>query len=425
MNQKGFLLMASYMLISVLSILSLAIFARSNSYLISAERNQRSVIAFHMAESALDQAIAQLRDTDNTYYPCADDYDSDGDGINEGCSTSFSSMNTDGNVFQGGYQIWVTDPGVDSEYRQIRVGGHSPADGSASTAGDCIGASSTDRAYQCRATESFVELDDSVMEHALFSENVLKMNGASGFVDSYDGTSAYGGENMGNEGDVGSNGSLADGSIDLNGDPTINGEIKENVGIECDAPGYDPPIDSMGTKNVKNTETTIGEDALVYRYSSLTVSGNPGTQLNIGTDDPTHPNYGDPITIYVDGDVSVTSNGVINANSPVTFYVEGSLNFSGNGVVTSDDNPANLIVIMTASGDVDISGGSEFHGAVFAPDSDVDVNGGVNIFGALFGTDVDTNGSDAVHYDTNLANMQFPCVNVKLKAWKEKYTHFS
>lgn len=65
-NKKGIVLITSYIVIAVLTILGAAFISRSISEMRIAEREQNSIQAFYLAEAGIDYALDRLRSTGNT-----------------------------------------------------------------------------------------------------------------------------------------------------------------------------------------------------------------------------------------------------------------------------------------------------------------------------------------------------------------------
>src|SRR3989338_8802888 len=185
-KQRGFLLITSYLVISVLATFSLAYFARGNVFFNLVERTQNRMTAFNMAESGLDDAITQLA-ADPAYTG----------------SSGYVAMNS-GTFVRGGYDVVVcaeqgnannaaacsnltlsTDPSV----RIIQVMGMSPSN------------QTSDRNYESRIVMSAVQIGQPP---GLFG-NALFANGNIGLerilVDSYDSREgSYGGDNINSNG---------------------------------------------------------------------------------------------------------------------------------------------------------------------------------------------------------------------------------
>ena len=90
-NEKGFLLITAFLFAAVLSTVSLGLAGRQVSFIKAADRNKNRMVAFNMAEAAMDMGIANLT-TDSNYAGTA----------------GFTTLST-GNI-QGGYRVSVCPP---------------------------------------------------------------------------------------------------------------------------------------------------------------------------------------------------------------------------------------------------------------------------------------------------------------------------
>ena len=95
--ERGFVLLSAYLMISLLSVYSTAFMTRGAVFLQASERNQNKIVAFNMAESAMDLAIAELTQ-ESTY-------------VNNGSTFVDLSIKKDQgeytNQIQGGYKVIV------------------------------------------------------------------------------------------------------------------------------------------------------------------------------------------------------------------------------------------------------------------------------------------------------------------------------
>ncbi len=351
-KQAGFLLLTSYFIVAVISIISLAVFTRSHIYLQSSERNRNKVAAFNMAEAGLDSAMASLK-TDTAY----------------GGSSGYTALGTN-----TGYAVSVCPPSCDADMAQpadpnvrfIRAHGYAP------------GNITTERGYENRSTLSYVELDDTPFEYGAFAETALTLNGTP-LVDSYNSTVGdYGGANIGNEGDIAS-----DGAITLIGTPTVLGETIEDPGISCS------PV-----------ATGISSSG------ALTLNGSTNFQLPAGT--------------YRFSSISITGNASLTLLGPVTIYLDGDANIEGNGIATSGNDPVNLLLIAAEATVISIGGGGSFYGAVFAPESAVAYSGTGDFYGAVIAKTYNQSGTSSLHFDVALKDVPGPCIDVNLKSWREE-----
>jgi hypothetical protein len=178
MNERGSILIVAYVFLAIALTLQAASLLISINEQRNAERTVRLSSAFQMAEAGLDQAIVELRD------------DSSWEGVDY---TAVGSA--------GGYEVEVTD--IDGSLRQIIATGHYPAN------------DPTAPGYQSRQIEAYVAASQpAIFEYALFAANTIELD-SNATVDSYDSAdSAYGGDNVGSEGDIGSNSTSAPGDDD-------------------------------------------------------------------------------------------------------------------------------------------------------------------------------------------------------------------
>lgn len=371
---QGFILMTSYLMMTVLSIFSLAMFSRSYFFLQATERNQNRILAFNQAETGIDFAMTQLA-------------------INPAYGGTAQPT-----VFgvKGAYAVQVCPPACEDEaltpagvnIRLISATGYAPT------------SDNTSRAYAARAVQAYVRIEDIGFDYAAYGKTGVQINGNPN-VDSY--SSGAGDYNAG--GNIGAQGDIAsDATVELIGNATINGDIfatdlevagnatysgslsKETPDLDCE-PG-ETEIPSSGSLNLSGDEQKVLE-AGTYHFDSIQVSGNAQIIVQTG---------------------------------PVVIYVDGTADFSGNGIVNATNTPTNLIIIATSNADIKIVGNGAFHGAVLAPASDVSVVGNGDFYGAIIGKTFHQTGEGNLHYDTDLSAYNYACNNVKLLSWQEKGT---
>jgi hypothetical protein len=102
---------------------------------------------------------------------------------------------------------------------------------------------------------------------------------------------------------------------------------------------------------------------------------------------------------YVAVNVNVAAPGAINVSpaGQVRIWVTGSLNLGGNE--NARGIPKNLAFLVTSAGFVNINGGGQLFGMVYAPTSGLSVNSPV--FGTVVGSSVTLNSGAAVHFDAS------------------------
>ncbi|MBI3307660.1 MAG: hypothetical protein HYZ84_07640 [Candidatus Omnitrophica bacterium] len=382
-GKRGFILITSYLFISILSIFSLALFSRGVVFLDNSERYKNRVAAFHMAESGLDQAMAQLATNPNY----------------EG-TTGFVTLNSTNT--QAGYTVVVCPPActgltqpASADMRLIRSVGEAP------------GSSSALRGYQSKTLMSYVQLNNSVsFDYAVFASNGIQMSG-NAVTDSFDSRAApYNPSSPGTNGDIGTNNAgahtvMMSGNVQVKGDAFVgpNGN-PDNV------------IVMSGNSAITGTKSALPS---AIDYASKTSSAASEGALSLSG----NSTYLLPEGIHRVSSLSITGNAQIQALGPVEIYVDGTVKIAGNGFATQDNLPPNLRIYVTGTGSVSFSGNANFHGALYAPKSQVSNTGNGDIHGAVIAKDYHQSGNGKVHFDEALKNGGASASGVTLKSWQE------
>ena len=379
-KQRGYILMAMYLVIALISIFSLAYFTRNNAFIQSAERNRNKLIAFNMAEAGVDKALSTLSQPGHQNWTG---------------TTAYQALDID--HVQGGYTVSVTTPSGHPDVRLIRALGTAPNN------------TPTSRAYQASSIIAYAQPEaQSFFRYAVFAGNSIKLNG-NATVDSYNSNNgAYGDTNTASNGDIGVN-SIAPDSVTLVGNATVNGNA--TVG-----PSGDPNtvISTSGNASITGTlaaasQPTVNAVPTTTMASSgaLNISGNNTTTLGPGT--------------YHYDSIKISGNGQLVFTGPVTIYVGGSVNISGNGIATQNNLPKNFRLYVTTATEVKISGNGDLYAGIYAPTSNIKNTGNGSIFGAVVCETYDQSGNGSIHFDEALRqvpsnqNMKF-----KITAWQEQ-----
>lgn len=239
----------------------------------------------------------------------------------------------------------------------------------------------------------------AITARADLSANGLDSTPRTDSYDSADG--AYGGINLGTNGGVHTNGNILDGGL-FKGNISAAGTIDSGAHVTGTGntvrPGVSPesipdsPAAPAATTNVAVSapQTVTPAPGAVVNLGAVSISGNAAKvlTLNAGT--------------YRLSSLSTTGNAsILIGTGPVTLYVDGNIDIKGNGLVNSSALPPNLrIVVTNPAADVSIAGNGNFYGAVQAPANDVTVGGNGAVFGAIVANNFTFNGSNSiVHYD--------------------------
>lgn len=237
-----------------------------------------------------------------------------------------------------------------------------------------------------------------------------------------------------NSGNIGSNQNItANGSVSIHGnatpgysDPpgtysvTANGGIvvtgstaQATAVVSTTPPSYNPPIATSGNFSLGgNNSGTIGADGVptTIRYSTLSLTAQ--AQLT----------FRGNVVIYVDGDVSQVGQSVINIAPGATVeFRHGSGNFklAGGGLVNSTTIPASFLLISSTTGSINLTGNSDFYGAIYAPGAVFNPSGGATIYGAVTASSINIVGGATFHYDEDLENLSGAAPVYRAKAWRE------
>ncbi|MBI3313752.1 MAG: hypothetical protein HYZ83_05915 [Candidatus Omnitrophica bacterium] len=382
-GNEGFILVTSYIMITVISIFSLALFSRHNIFIQAAERNHNRIIAFQAAEAGIDQAISSL-ETDFNY-----------------TGQTYTAV---GNT--GGYSVVVSlPPNQNPAVRQIVADGFAP------------GTDATARAYETREIRTYVQiLPRSVFEQAIFSNNELDMSGFT-VVDSYDSRNApYDPANPGSNGNMRTN-SILSGAVHLQGgDLTYRGSIF--VGPNGNP---DEVVVKTGAVNVTGTISASSE-LMNFPAPEIPPISSSGTLSLSG-----QTNYTIAGGTYVYDAIDIKGNATLTITGPVKIFVTGDFKISGLGNVAVDSNKAsNFIVNMAGGGAVDFSSNSlAFYGALYAPDSSVQLSNTAVVHGAIVADNFKQSGHSEFHYDEALSDLDIG-VNVgnqvQVISWQENLT---
>jgi hypothetical protein len=196
----------------------------------------------------------------------------------------------------------------------------------------------------------------------------------------------------------------SNGGISLSGGATIDGDAHPGVGNTVSTSGgssvtgstapLTSPLSyasvSLGTVTTNNNNANISPVNLNPVGNDFTLSGGGGSISIAGG------------TYYVN-DFTV-SGGTLNFTGPVTLYVDGKLTISGNGViVTAGSIPANLSIQMASSSTATLSGGARIFAQVYAPDSAVTLSGSSGLAGQVVGKSVTMSGGATIYTDNSLS----------------------
>lgn len=374
-NSKGFILITSYLLLSSLMVFALGLYTWGTSYLQSAERNKKKIMAFNIAEAGFDDAYYRVKNS-TISYPW---------------SSGYTSMTSGG--FQGGYSTTVTDMG--SNVKRIVVTAYSPSQ------------SSTTESVETRTVTGYVQTGgNSAFNFGIFARQSVTLTGNAS-TDAYDSSNgAYGGSNVFARGSVGTD-SITNNTVTLTGNARINGDLTTGVGSTPTS-----VLSTSGSATVTGTKTaalsSLNPSSVTTSVASsgaLAISGNTTLTLAPGT--------------YNYSSLSISGNGRLTTSGAVVIYVSGTISIAGNGVSTASSLPTNMLIYSTGSSSVSFSGNGNIYAGIYAPNSTVTNSGNGTIYGAVVSNVYNQTGNGAIHFDEALQDVAGSGSNATMLSWKE------
>lgn len=116
-----------------------------------------------------------------------------------------------------------------------------------------------------------------------------------------------------------------------------------------------------------------------------------------------------PINIAVDSSIKVTNaNITVSGTDPVKIYLQGGMEVTSNSVVNNNPTQNSSRFQITSSSSLPIkfeNGNTIFVGSVYAKYAKISVNQGAQIFGAMVGDTFSVQQSEKIHYDQSLKNL--------------------
>ncbi len=105
--------------------------------------------------------------------------------------------------------------------------------------------------------------------------------------------------------------------------------------------------------------------------------------------------------------VALNSGATLRVEGPTVMYVTGTFTVNSSGIVNTGQNPQDLVVMISSTGDVQLSSSVNFYGVIYAPNAHVVENSGVEFYGSIMGQEVTLTSSVQVHYDEALSDLAF------------------
>jgi hypothetical protein len=263
--------------------------------------------------------------------------------------------------------------------------------------------------------------------------------GGGATVDSYDSRlGAYGGTNVHDGGNIGTNGDIY-GAVNVGNNSIINGDAMTGTGsdpneviimgmganITGEAAALEEPkelpsvpvptgLANRGNLSASGTSTTISQSG---QYNNLTLASN--ARVTITSD----------VTLYVSGAFTLNSNAEfrINSGCSVTFYFGGGWTLGSNSKINNmSHDPQKLLMYGTdtCTGTKTFSNNIETYAAMYFPKANVNLANNISFYGSVIAKQFMIGDNMRVHYDEALASLQTgftsPTSSFEMKSWQEK-----
>jgi len=395
-SHKGFVLIFALLIASIALLLLIPHASRVLADFKLTLIINNSTKALDLAEAGVERAIWEIRYNDNTSsFPVP--------------LTSFQSSTGDN---MGEYEAAAT---LDSNSATITSYGYVPNKSSCKTRKTVTVTYSLNRAFG----RGVAALNNITMSGNASTDSYDSSEG------SYNALLSDGTYNIGQEGDIASNGEIILGS-----NTVINGDA--NPGPDYPFSGTPPVSGSYGT-----LQAPIDVDPIVFPDNISSVNDNaiidipatdpPTVIFNPGTNDLVlsgTTQIGLPEGTYYFTSITMSGQSAINVTGAVTVYIDGSgggavdVNITGQGIMNDTGTPGNLIIYYTGS-DIKLAGQASFSGAIYAPSATITMSGQADIYGSIVcGSNVDS-GQAAIHYDKDLVKVMPDFVTPKVISWQE------
>jgi len=394
-HEQGFVLVIAVILMGFLLVLALPFMAQLSVENKLTDKSFKSCAALSLAEAGVERAVWELNFGDITTW--------NGDAaLRTMTITSFQAPS--GNVV-GDIEIKVHNPETKTPLVE--------ATGILSYSDSAL------MAKAARVELEVVKYDP--WNFAVFGDEDVDFS-SNAEVDSYDsGDGAYGGANVGSEGDVGTNGTLL-GCIDLCSNSKIYGDA-------VTGPGSDPEsvIITQGSAYIDGEKKSLGEEKKMPSVALpevLTFMGGYNLGVgDVGTIDASGEytsfilasnstvTITSDVILYITGDFTMSSNTQLNIDNgaSVTIYLGGTFSQSSNSQINNlSQDPTKLLILGTDtfSGTMTWNSNTDFYGAVYAPRAHVDFRSNIDFYGSIIANTFEFNSNARFHYDRALAGLK-------------------
>jgi hypothetical protein len=278
--------------------------------------------------------------------------------------------------------------------------------------------------------------------HPLFTYSAFGTTGVNlsnlALTDSYNSQNgAYGGSNVGSDGDVGTN-STAAGAVTLGNNATVNGDAV--IGTQGDpatgiVTGHGATITGAQTADTDNKDMpSVPAPTGLANCGNLSVAGTQtisasGQYNNITVANNAILNISVDCTLYITGTFTMSNNSQlrITNGARVRIYFGGNWSLNNNCQINNlSQDPTNLIMYGTDTftGSQTFSNNTATYAAMYFPNADITIYNNGAIYGSVIAKSVQLANNADIHFDEALLTVQPDFVTSEsgfsVKAWQEK-----
>jgi choice-of-anchor A domain-containing protein len=235
---------------------------------------------------------------------------------------------------------------------------------------------------------------------------------------------------------VGTNSTLA-GSMDIKSGAFVDGDVVIGVGGDPDVVINDTSGGIKGNTYIMPKEHELPQITVPESLESLPSSGTINSNKTIsGSAKYDNIDLGNSKIMTIDGEVSLYIVGdiildnsaelrIIDANDvSLTLFVGGYIEIKNSGVINNLSEDAKKLEIygLDSCQSIILKNGSDFYGAIYAPNADVVMMNSGDMFGSVIAKSVDQRNSSTFYYDVSLRKVSIEDIGVRfvVRRWLEE-----
>ena len=413
-KERGAVLIITILVALMMLLLAMPFLTKLSGQYRVTEKSYRQLAALNLAEAGVERAIWELNHGNITYW----------EGDDNLRTMTISSFQASGGTEVG--DIVIEAFGLGSDNPIIQSTGRVPH----------IGTATVDKTIRVMLE---VNGGRSLFDYGIFGDEGVELAG-NAQIDSYDSREGeYGSDNVGDQGDTGTNAShysclFLRNNAGINGDAIVGPGAdpvsvivtQNNSGIsgeksaldeEKDLPSIPAPqgLPWRGDYTVGHNDT----DMIIENgeYTSFVLQSN--SKVTITAD----------ITLYISGEFSMESNTQLEIAEGVTLtiYLSGTFTQNSNSQINNlSQDPAKLQIYGTENFTLTMTwnSNSSFYGAVYVPDATVHYDSNADFFGSVIADYVEIDSNAGLHYDLALGDLDSiysgESNSYRVKSWQEK-----